>query len=186
MSLGGDCTCEGGNPGYSQKKITWVAIFREDVGRMSLREETSQEELLLEATLGRLFQEIHNLLSKTFDSRVKHLGLTRSQWRALSPLMQQDGLTQTELAEILAIEKAPLGRTLDKLDATGWIVRKTDPMDRRARRVFLTEKIDPHIPELKAAMEDVFRNALKGFSANDVETLIRLMMTMKANIQNSS
>ena len=143
----------------------------------------TEEDILLEATLGWLFQDVHALMTRAFDDRVKELGLTRSQWRVISPLLRHEGITQTELAELVVIEKAPLGRTLDRLEQHGWITRKTDPNDRRARRVYITDKVAPVVAHIRRVIRGLFADALRGFKDPDVEALVRHLMAVKANFQ---
>lgn len=142
----------------------------------------TEEDILLEATLGWLFQDVHSLMTRSFDRRLGRVGLTRSQWRVLSPLLREDGITQTELAEIVEIEKAPLGRSLDRLEETGWIRREQDQNDRRARRVYLTEKVSPIVDDVSDVVRGLFGDALKGLKTKDVETLMRHLLTIKSNI----
>ena len=66
----------------------------------------------LERNFGFLVNDVARLLRTTFDRRVRALDLTRSQWWVLNHLFRQDGVTQSDLAEILDIEKATLGRFL--------------------------------------------------------------------------
>lgn len=151
------------------------------LGKTSLSANTD-EDILLEATLGWLFQDVHSLMTRAFDRRLSEVGLTRSQWRVIAPLLRQDGITQTALAEIIAIEKAPLGRTLDRLEEGGWIRREADPTDRRARRVFMTDKVPPVVASVQRVVRSIFADALRGFSAEEVESLMRHMMDIKSNI----
>ena len=71
----------------------------------------------LERNFGFLVNDVARLLRTTFDRRVRALDLTRSQWWVLNHLFRQDGVTQSDLAEILDIEKATLGRLLDRMEA---------------------------------------------------------------------
>ena len=80
-------------------------------------DERLRTDLEVEHTLGWLFIDIHRLLSKNFEGRIKSLGLTRAQWRVLMCLKRsEDGITQTELADVAETEKAPLGKILDRLE----------------------------------------------------------------------
>ena len=66
----------------------------------------------VERNFGFLMHDIARLLRTNYDRRVKRLGLTRSQWWVITNLYRKDGLTQSELAETLDIERASLGRLL--------------------------------------------------------------------------
>ena len=150
---------------------------------MDLKSADIQNDILLEAGLGWLFLDVHSSMTRVFDKRIAKVGLTRSQWRVLSPLMKEEGITQTLLAERVEIEKAPLGRTLDKLEETGWIRREMDAGDRRARRVYLTDKIKPHIEVITDTVRSTFGDALHGLKEDDVGRLMTYLMTIKANLE---
>lgn len=136
----------------------------------------------VEHTLGWLFHDIHRLLGKSFEGRIEGMGLTRSQWRVLIALKRQDGLTQTELADMVEMEKAPMGKLLDKLDRKGWVTRRDDPDDRRARRVYCTAKIERHLTGIAEAARAMFAEALAGMREDEVKSLIDRLQRMKRNL----
>lgn len=136
----------------------------------------------VEHTLGWLFNDIHRLLGKSFQSRIPDTGLTRSQWRVLIALKREDGQTQTELADNVMMEKAPVGKLLDKLERKGWVTRRDDPDDRRARRVYCTSKIQKHLPGIAEAARAMFAEALADMRENEVKSLIDRLQLMKRNL----
>jgi DNA-binding MarR family transcriptional regulator len=91
-----------------------------------------------ERNIGFLVHDVARLMRKRFDERMKPLGLTRSQWWVLSCLVREDGLTQTEMVNVLDVGKVTLSGILDRLEKKDWVERRADANDRRARRVFLT------------------------------------------------
>jgi DNA-binding MarR family transcriptional regulator len=142
-----------------------------------------EDELEVERTLGWLFHDIHLLLSKDFEHRISATGLTRSQWRVLVNIDRGGGgRTQTELADQTGIEKAPLGKILDRLEENHWILRKPDPTDRRARRVYATSKIERFFPQLAEAAKGVFARTLQGMRQSEVKELISQLTKLKRNL----
>lgn len=142
-----------------------------------------QAELESEATLGWLFIDIHRMISKEFDGRIRDLGLTRSQWRVLFSLHRtQGGMSQTELADFTEVEKAPLGKILDRLEDGGWIIRKKHPTDRRARLVYATSKIDKHAERLAQAAKATFAQMLQGVRQSELKDLIARLEKLKRNL----
>ncbi len=135
-----------------------------------------------ERTLGWLFHDIHRLLTKSFEHRARELPLTRARWRVMTLIRRYDGLTQTELAGLIDMERAPFGRLLDKLEAGGWIERRADPKDRRVRRIHGTAKIDPYVPAMLAAARALFGEALTGISRAELKALIAGLERIKANL----
>jgi MarR family transcriptional regulator, transcriptional regulator for hemolysin len=141
-------------------------MFREDLSR----------------NFGFILNDVARLMRTTFDRRVKSLGLTRSQWWVLLHLFRNDGITQTELADILEIEKATLGRLIDRLETKKWVRREEAMNDRRAKRVFLTEEIEPAMAAMRAAAAELRRDALAGLSAEEKEFFVDTLLRVKTNL----
>jgi len=112
--------------------------------------------------IGVLIHDVARMRRTSFDQMMKPLGLTRSQWWVIANLSRQDGMVQTELADLLEIGKVTLGGLLDRLEAGDWIQRKSDAADRRAKRVFMTANAQRLLSEMRAHEEElnriVFRN----------------------------
>jgi MarR family transcriptional regulator for hemolysin len=136
----------------------------------------------LSRNFGFILNDVARLLRTAFDRRVKSLGLTRSQGWVLNHLFRNDGVTQSELADILQVEKATLGRLLDRLEAKGWVRRENHAEDRRAKRVFLTEEVEPALKTMRAAAADLRRDALAGLSGEDQTRFVDALLAIKANL----
>jgi DNA-binding MarR family transcriptional regulator len=136
----------------------------------------------LSRNFGFILNDVARLLRTAFDRRVKSLGLTRSQGWVLNHLFRNNGVTQSELAEILQVEKATLGRLLDRLEAKGWVRRENHADDRRAKRVFLTEEVESALRAMRAAAADLRRDALAGLSAEDQTCFVDALLAIKANL----
>ena len=80
------------------------------------------------------------------------------------------------------MERAPLGKALDRLEVQGWIERRPDPADRRIRRVYCLDKIQRYLPEAVEVSKDVFAEALAGLKPQDVESLIVQLTRIKNNL----
>lgn len=137
----------------------------------------------LTRNFGFLLNDVARLLRTTYDRRVRALGLTRSQWWVLTHLFRADGVTQSELADTLEVEKPTLGRLLDRLEAKGWVRRETDANDRRARRVHLTDSAEPALTTMRAIAAEVRRDAMSGLSADERERFVDVLIAVKANLQ---
>jgi DNA-binding MarR family transcriptional regulator len=141
-------------------------VFREDLSR----------------NFGFILHDVARLLRTVFDRRVKSLGLTRSQWWVLTHLFRNPGATQSELADVLEVEKATLGRLLDRLEHKGWIRREADGADRRAKRVYLTEEVAPAMKSMRSAAAELRRDALAGLSAEDQSRFVDTLLAVKGNL----
>ena len=140
----------------------------------------SQENL--DRNFGFILHDVARLLRITFDRRIKELGLTRSQWWVLTHLFRNDGITQSELADWLEIERPTLGRLLDRLEANGWVKRVVHPQDRRAKRVFLTNEVSPALRAMRNIAAGVRTDALLGLNPDEQEAFVDTLLTIKANL----
>lgn len=101
-------------------------------------------ELASELTFGFLIHTVARLHGKNFDRSARCLlGLSRAQCRVLFHLSRNKGINQTTLADLLDIEPITLVRLLDRMEAAGWVERRTCPTDRRAKQLFLAAKTYP-------------------------------------------
>jgi len=136
----------------------------------------------VERNFGFLVHDIARLMRTNYDRRVKRLGLTRSQWWVITNLYRNDGLTQSELAEALDIERASLGRLLDRLEANGWVRRRPCHRDRRAKRVRLTSEVGQVMREMRAIAAGLRSDAMSGLAPGEQEAFVDVLLAIKSNL----
>src|ERR1700735_5912990 len=98
-----------------------------------------------ELRLGFLVHDVSRLRRRVVERALKPLGVTRSQWWVLAFLSRSDGMSQVALADELDIGKVALGQLIDRLEKTGFVVRRPDEADRRGKGVHLTKRRPPLI-----------------------------------------
>src|SRR5688572_22491193 len=89
--------------------------------RLGRRHQVSDRDHL---QFGWLTADTARLLRTVFARRVRGLGLTRAQWLALTRIHRRPGVSQSEFAEMMEIEKAPAGRMVDRLEEKAWVERR--------------------------------------------------------------
>ncbi|MCZ6890431.1 MAG: MarR family transcriptional regulator [Gammaproteobacteria bacterium] len=127
----------------------------------------------------RLINDLHLGMARLFNHRVRDFGLTRAHWRVVSGLHRHDGLTQTELAQAIAMARSPLGKIIDKLEAEGWIERKPDPDDRRVNRLYLTKAIEPILEPAWRVAKDLEVSVLADLSPRTQTALKSNLATIR-------
>lgn len=126
-----------------------------------------------ERTLLGLLTDVQSGLAKRFRERTSHLGVSRSQWRVLTALSGRPGATQTELADLVGVGRAPLGKIIDRLEAQGWVERRSDPNDRRVNRLFITKDVQPIAEPTREISQQVVEELLEKLPEDDVEVFRR-------------
>ncbi|HCW92002.1 MAG TPA: transcriptional regulator SlyA [Marinobacter sp.] len=119
---------------------------------------------------------------KLLDERLKDLGVTQARWSTMVNLEQGgEGLTQRELANLMAIENPTLVRLLDSLEEQNLVERRACPRDRRARRLHLTENGRDFMNELSARADQLREEMLEGISDEDIEMALGVFHRIMEN-----
>ena len=133
-------------------------------------------------SLGLLIADVFRLLRRRFDDKSKDTGLTRAQWQLLARLSKSEGINQAGLADLLDMEPMSVCRLVDRMEESGWVIRKPDPADRRARRLFLTQKARPALELMKPMAAELFDEAMEGLSTAEREQLLASLAVVRANL----
>ena len=136
----------------------------------------------LSRNFGFLLNDVARLMRTNFDRKVKIHNLTRSQWWVLNHLYRSDGCIQSELAKILDVEKQTLGKLLDLLEKKEWIMRKEDSKDRRAKRIFLTRKVNPIIKQMRLLAAETRKDCMLNIKQKDQDSFVNVLIKIKKNL----
>ena len=133
-------------------------------------------------SIGILLSDSARLLRRRFDARARGIGVSRPQWQVLIALARSQGSNQAALAELLEVETITVGRMVDRLAEAGLVERRADPADRRAWRLFLTDKAGRLLDELKVIAEGVRAEMLAGLDGADQAALVAMLGRVRANL----
>ena len=136
-----------------------------------------------ERHIGFLISDVARLMRTAFDRRVRKLGLTRSQWLAINRLHRRPGATQSELAEMLEIEKPTASRMVDRMQAKGWVERRADGADRRVNRLYLTAEADLIQLDLARIADRTIDDALSRLSPGERDQFSEFTARVKRQLQ---
>lgn len=121
---------------------------------------------------------------KLLDERLKDLGVTQARWTTMVYLQQGgEGLTQRELASLMAIENPTLVRLLDSLEQQELIERRACPNDRRARRLYLTGNGREFMDVLSFRANELRDGMLEGVSDDDVDVALKVFHKIMENAE---
>jgi DNA-binding MarR family transcriptional regulator len=132
--------------------------------------------------IGVVISDVARLLRTEFDRRVRKLGITRAQWLMLTRLHRKPGASHSELAEMLEVEKATAGRMIDRLEANGWVTRRTEVGDRRVKRVYLTAEAERVHRRIWHVAEATVEDAMGDLSAQESRQLMGLLLRVKRTL----
>ncbi|WP_237154694.1 MarR family winged helix-turn-helix transcriptional regulator [Oryzibacter oryziterrae] len=134
-------------------------------------------------SLGFLIHETDRLLIRRFERFAATTGLSRAQWQVLARVAKMEGINQASLADLTGVEPITICRMVDRLEGLGYLERRSDPNDRRAKLIYTTEQARPAIESMRAVAADIFAGALEGFDAEETQTLLALLERVYDNLQ---
>ena len=121
-------------------------------------------------TIGFQSAQLARLISLRLREGLAPLGLMPAQAAALIEIGQKPGLTQKELVERLEVEQPGVARTLNGLEADGWIFRES--RGGRAQGLYLSDRAAEVVPRAAEVTAEINRVALAELSRTERANLI--------------
>jgi DNA-binding MarR family transcriptional regulator len=117
--------------------------------------------------LVRAYQRIVRRLEQALDER----GVSLSQFEVVAHVYFGGGITQSELAQRLLVTKGNVCGLIDRLEAAGVVVRRSDPADRRANRLLLTPHGVALLADTLPTHLSIIEEMLGGLKGSELRTL---------------
>lgn len=132
-------------------------------------------------TIGFAAAQLARLVAYRLREALAPLGLQPAQAAALIEIGASEGLTQKQLVERLDVEQPGVARTLNGLEADGWIERQA--IKGRAQGLYLTDKARAIVPEAARIAAGVDAGALGELTrtqrAHLIDALDEVIATLK-------
>ena len=142
-----------------------------------MRKRTKNTELLF------AISDVGRLLRTYADQHARLMGMTRAQWAVLLRLERNEGLIQTDLADVLDIQPITLTRLIDRLCDSGLVERRPDPNDRRAKFLFLTPAARPLLDRIVSQIGELSEIVLAGVDPAAVDTMLSQLGLARENLK---
>src|SRR5579863_9356995 len=138
------------------------------------------------ANFGYLLKDLGRLYTRRFEERAEALQLTLPQCKALGYLARNEGASQARLAELAELDPMSLVRILDHMEAEGWVERRPDPNDRRARCLYMKDKASAIMQEIRRLADETRTEFLADLKSDDAERLIDMLERIHATARSLS
>lgn len=117
------------------------------------------------------------------DRRLKHLGVSQASWLTIAVAAKAaTPLSQSELADRLAVEGATMVAMVDRLVKAGWVSREPSSEDRRIKRVVVTEAGYRLHDRIKSEAAAVRKELLARIDPASLEIATRLLENLQSKI----
>ncbi|UIF28740.1 MarR family winged helix-turn-helix transcriptional regulator [Levilactobacillus brevis] len=126
--------------------------------------------------IARATSEIGNQLFQRAD-------LQNNQFIYLMRIVENPGITQTDLATQLYVDPSTCLRAVRKLIDHQYVTRQTDAHNKKARPLMATAKGRAAYPELQAYEQQILAIGTHGLSAGEALLLEELLAKVATNVQ---
>ncbi|HWA17502.1 MAG TPA: MarR family transcriptional regulator [Devosia sp.] len=116
---------------------------QESIAEFLAQAETAPPEIYAHGRILYIIHELSRLIATNFDKAMARHKLTHAQWWAIMHIFENPGASQSEIAGIMQMTRAAAGKLLERMEAKGWIERRSDPKDNRVRRIYLADGAVP-------------------------------------------
>lgn len=99
----------------------------------------------------KIARELNKLTIKTLKSD----GVGSGEFDLIHAVRHHPGLSQKEICEILNMDKGAAAHRVASLEKKGYLIRKSNPADKRSQLLFATEEAE-HLKNSKASVETAF------------------------------
>ncbi len=143
-------------------------------------------EFVIEGSLGYLVNRVARSIAHHLAEELRPAGVAIGQWSVLMFLWARDGMSQADLARVVAIEPPTMVRTLDRMVRDGLVTRVADPSDGRVSRIHLTDRGRSLRDELVPKAVAVNATMLGPLSTSEGRTLRRLLVKLLEGTDDST
>jgi len=134
------------------------------------------------SNFGFLLKDVSRRYVLRFEQRARGISLTLPQCRVLIRLENNEGVSQARLAELTDVEPMTMVRIIDRMERDGLLERRSDPDDRRARRVYLAGKAKPLLEQIWCLVELTQTEAFAGVGRQEREDFVGVLRRIHDNL----
>jgi DNA-binding MarR family transcriptional regulator len=124
-------------------------------------------------SIGLLLRLVYQRYSQEIERALRDAGFDDIRPAAgnVFPFVGPEGISVSGIAQLAGLRKQTIAQAVDQLERAGYVERRPDPTDRRARLVFLTPRGASVPPVTHAAAERVERRWSDRTSPQELEAL---------------
>lgn len=126
------------------------------------------------------------MIARALDSisniEFKELDLNRGQYLYLVRIYENPGIIQDQLAELIMVDRTTISRAINRLQEKGFIYRQEDPINKKIKRLYVTEKGQELYPYIMRENEYSTQTALAGLTAADIQQLQEALRIIRGNV----
>lgn len=127
---------------------------------------------------GHIIRRCHQISVSIFAAECKEFDISPRQYGVLAVTGKRPGVDQVTLAGLVALDSASTGSVIARLEKRGLIERQPDELDKRFRRVFLTDRGRALLEAVNPSVDRAQERILAPLTPSERETFVRLVIKL--------
>lgn len=129
----------------------------------------------IDTTLFRRIGLITRKATTDMNQLASHYQLDNNLYLYLIRICENEGLSQTDLVDLIQVDKTTLSRAIKKLEKENYILKKTNPENKKFNQLFPTKKTKDLYDILFSLEQQVIQNGVKNLTDSEKEILNALL-----------
>lgn len=130
----------------------------------------------------RLIGAISRKATTDMNQQMSVFYLENNLFLYLNRIIENEGITQSALADTVKIDKTTLNRSINKLEKNEFIYKKTNEINKKNKLLFPTKKALSIYPQLKKAEENYVEKALSVLTIDELTHLKYILIKLTESI----
>ena len=125
---------------------------------------------------------IDRALDSIANIEFKQIDLARGQYLYVVRIYEHPGIISEQLSNLIKVDRTTIARAVKKLEKNGFTERKSDPTNKKIKRLYVTQKGKEIYPFIIRENQFSNREALKGFSEKEAQQVHAYLVRIRQNI----
>lgn len=149
--------------------------------------ETSMGGMLMKKdSVGRYTAAIYRNTQSIINKKFEHYDIRSGQHDFLYVIIKNEGITQTEMCDLLNVGKATVAKAVNNLVRSGYVIKeKNNKEDKRFYRLFLTDKGRAIAPMINATFHELIEIYKNELTDEEYDQILRGLKKILENISSA-
>ncbi|WP_076459933.1 MarR family winged helix-turn-helix transcriptional regulator [Limosilactobacillus caccae] len=125
---------------------------------------------------------IDRALDSIANVEFKQLDLARRQYLYVVRIAEHPGIISEQLSNLIKVDRTTIARAVKKLENNGFIERRSDPTNKKIKRLYPTQKGKDAYDFIIRENRYSNNEALKGFSKEEAQQVHDYLVRIRENI----
>lgn len=130
------------------------------------------------------FSVVFRRVQMFLDKELKDTNIRSGQVPILRILAENDGISQDQIRHILHVDRSSIAKTIRPLLAEGYLRREVNPEDKRAYKIFLTDKGRAVAPIIEGKIAQWEKIVFEGVDKENLDAFFHILKQVSGNAFN--